>query len=88
LDSISKLQTYITKVDSLCQLIYDDNINIDQALIIYRQKIEHDNDTIEKSNDKRIKSLSYSIKMAKKCLFFLSLGRYQSERYCETESHH
>ncbi len=50
LNSISKLQTYLTKVDILCQLIGNDNVNIDQALIMYQKKIEHDNDVIEKSN--------------------------------------
>jgi hypothetical protein len=50
LNSISKLQTYLTKIDTLCQLIGNDNVNIDQALIMYQKQIEHDNDAIEKSN--------------------------------------
>ncbi|CAF1138756.1 unnamed protein product [Rotaria sordida] len=49
LDYISKLQNYLRKVDNLCRLICnDDNINIDQALIMYQRKIEHDEDIIEK----------------------------------------
>ncbi|CAF4124529.1 unnamed protein product [Rotaria sp. Silwood2] len=51
LDFISKLQKYSTKVDNLCQLICnDDNVNIDQALVIYQRNIEHDQNIIEKSN--------------------------------------
>jgi hypothetical protein len=42
---------YLTKVDTLCQYIAHENINIDQALIIYRTKVEQDNHAIEKSKN-------------------------------------
>ncbi len=50
LNDISKLETYLTKVNTLCHIICNDNVNIDQALIMYQEKAEYDKNTIETSN--------------------------------------
>ncbi|CAF1103599.1 unnamed protein product [Adineta steineri] len=54
-----KLENYLTKVKNLCQLISHDNINIDQTLITYQEKIQHDRDIIEKISTFKQKLLTH-----------------------------
>ncbi|UJR14143.1 hypothetical protein I4U23_001137 [Adineta vaga] len=50
-NTISKLQIYLIKVDSLCQLIDNDKISIDQAIALYQERTQHDKHIIEKISD-------------------------------------
>ncbi|CAF3945710.1 unnamed protein product [Adineta steineri] len=54
-----KLENYLTKVKNLCQLISHDNINIDQTLVTYQEKIQHDRDIIEKISNFKQKLLTH-----------------------------
>lgn len=48
IDNLSRLRTYITQVDDLCQLIGNGPISIDQALNIYQTKLREFNDRMHK----------------------------------------
>ena len=43
------MQTYLTRVDQCSRLITGERLNIDQAALIYQEKVEHDRLMQEKS---------------------------------------
>lgn len=43
------MQTYLTRVDQCSRLITGEHLNIDQAVLIYQEKAEHDRLMEEKS---------------------------------------
>ncbi|CAF3486805.1 unnamed protein product [Rotaria socialis] len=89
LDYASKLQSYSAKVDNLCELIGDDNVNIDLAFVVYQKKIAHDQQIIKKmSNFKQQLLTRLSIDNEDKILDRLSeIERMDSDLKEKLKSH-
>ncbi|CAM4789639.1 unnamed protein product [Rotaria magnacalcarata] len=89
LDYASKLQSYSAKVGNLCELIGDDNVNIDLAFVVYQKKIAHDQQIIKKmSNFKQQLLTRLSIDNEDKILDRLSeIERMDSDLKEKLKSH-